>query len=78
MKDMVKEVLSELSEKQIKRIKNTSKEYIYFHVSVFNAGCVVRVKCSNLYKDINSNTWNGCDFMLESWDAVECLNKLNK
>jgi hypothetical protein len=28
MKDMVKAVLCELSEKQIKRIKNTSKEYV--------------------------------------------------
>lgn len=75
---MLEAVLCELSEKQIKRIKNTSKEYIYFHVSVFNAGCVVRVKCSNTYKEFNPNTWNGYDFLLESWDAVECLNKLNK
>lgn len=78
MKDMLKAVLCELSEKQIKRIKNTSKEYVYFHVSVFNAGCVVRVKCSNIYKEFNPNTWNGYNFMLESWDAIECLNQLNK
>lgn len=78
MKDIVKAVLSELSEKQIKRIKNTSKEYIYFHVSVCNAGFNITIKCSNVYKDINPNTWNGYDFVLESWDAVECLNELNK
>lgn len=77
MKDMVKAVLCELSEKQIKRIKNTSKEYVYFHVLVFNVGTVIRIKCSNIHKDINPNTWNGYDFILESWDAVECLNKLN-
>lgn len=78
MKDMVKSVLCELSEKQIKRIKNTSKEYIYFYVSVVNAGCVVRVKYSNIYKMFNPNTWNGYDFILESWDAVEWLKQLNK
>lgn len=74
MKDMVKAVLCELSEKQIRRIKNTSKEYIYFHVSMFNAGCVIRVKCSNIYKEFNPNAWNGYDFILESLDAVKCLN----
>lgn len=78
MKAMLKAVLCELSEKQIKRIKNTSKEYVYFHVSVFSAGLRVIVKCSNIYKEFNPNTWNGYDFMLESWDAVECLNQLNK
>lgn len=78
MKGMLKAVLCELSEKQIKRIKNTNKEYVYFHVSVSNMGCVVRVKCSNVYKEFNPNTWNGYDFILESWDAINCLNQLNK
>lgn len=78
MYDHVKAVLNELSEKQIKRIKNTSKEFIIFEVSVFNAGAVVRIKCTNNYKPINENTWNGYDFWLESNDAVDCLKQLGK
>ena len=78
MIDYVAMVLNELSEKQIKRIKNTSKEFIFFDVSVFNAGAVVRIKCTNNYKPINENTWNGYDFWLESENARECLNQLGK
>ena len=78
MNENVKAVLNELSEKQIKRIKNTSKEFIFFDVSVFNVGAVVRIKCTNNYKPINKNTWNGYDFWLESKDAADCLKRLGK
>lgn len=78
MNNQVKAVLNELSEKQIKRIKNTSKEFIFFDVSVFNVGTVVRIKCTNNYKPINKKIWNGYDFWLEYNDAANCLRLLGK
>lgn len=78
MKDFIKSVLCELSEKQINRIKNTNKEFIFFDISVFNAGAVIRIKCTNKYKQINENNWNGYDFILESGDAVQCLKEIGK
>ena len=78
MNNLAIAVLCELSEKQIKRIKNTSKEFIFFSVSVFNVGAVVRIRCTNNYKPINKNTWNGYDFWLESKDAANCLELLGK
>lgn len=74
MNEIVKNVLLSLNEKQIKRIKNTNKEYIYFYVSVFNAGSRVRLKCSDTYKNIPQNGYN---FVLESTDANRCLTLLN-
>ena len=63
----LKDAIELLSTKQIRRIKNTGKEYVIFRISVFNAGVTVRLICTNTYKDIcNSRTYNGYDFIADS------------
>ena len=59
-------IISELSEKQIKRLLNTNKAYLYFKISVFNVGANITVICTDNYKDISNKTWNGYDFCTEN------------
>lgn len=76
MREHVKFVLELLSEQQIKQIKTTDKEYIEFHVSVFNAGTVVNIKRTN---KLNINICkDGYSFVLESTDVNDCLLQLGK
>lgn len=44
----------------------SNKEYVLFNISVFNAGVSISIKCTNIYKEINPNTWNGYDFICEN------------
>lgn len=76
MKRWIEVVLEQLSIQQIRRIKSTDKEFIEFHVSVFNTGSVVSIKCTNI---CNTNLGkDGLSFVLESTDANNCLLQLEK
>lgn len=76
MRYYVQSVLEQLSIAQIRRIKLTDKEFIEFHVSVFNTGSVVSIKCTNI---CNTNLGkDGLSFVLESTDANDCLLQLEK
>jgi hypothetical protein len=55
-------VLTGTSVKDLLRAANSDKEYLSFDISVFNVGAVIRVKCTDNYKEINPQTWNGYDF----------------
>jgi hypothetical protein len=48
------------------RAFNSSKEYLFFDISVFNVGVNINIICTNRYKEINQNTWNGYDFIIEN------------
>lgn len=48
------------------RAFNSSKEYLFFNISVFNSGVCINIKCTKHYKNINRNTWNGYDFIIEN------------
>ncbi|HEY6143698.1 MAG TPA: hypothetical protein VIV55_09840 [Flavobacterium sp.] len=51
---------------ELLRAYNSNKEYLFFDISVFNAGASIHIKCTDNYKEINRNTWNGYDFILEN------------
>lgn len=59
-------ILSACNIKDLKRALNSDKEYLFFKVSVFNAGVSVQVKCTDIFKSINGNTWNGYDCIFEN------------
>jgi hypothetical protein len=48
------------------RAYKSEKEYLYFNVSVFNVGASIFIKCTNNFKEINPNKWNGYDFIIEN------------
>ena len=48
------------------RAYNSDKAYLFFSISVFNAGVVVRIKCTDAFKQPHPNHWNGYDFIIEN------------
>lgn len=48
------------------RAFNSNKSYLFFDISVFNVGVVINIKCTDIFKEINQNTWNGYDFIIEN------------
>ena len=64
-------VLSETNTKDLLRAINSNKEYLFFDISVFNAGAVINIKCTDIYKEINPNTWNGYDFIIENDETTK-------
>jgi hypothetical protein len=59
-------IISELSNKQLNRLLNTNKAYLYFKISVFNVGANIQIFCTDNYKHISNRTWNGYDFCTEN------------
>lgn len=59
-------ILSETSTKELLRAIKSNKSYCYFKISVFNAGTSINVVNTDTYKEINQNTWNGYDFIIEN------------
>lgn len=51
---------------ELLRAINSAKSYLYFDISVFNIGASINIKCTDTYKEINRNTWNGYDFIIEN------------
>ena len=58
--------LSTLSIKDLNRLLNTDKCYLHFKISVSNSGMNTKVNCTDTFKQINRNTWNGYDFFIEN------------
>lgn len=56
--------LKETPIKELLRAVNSQKEYLFFDISMFNVGASISIKCTDIYKDINPNTWNGYDFLI--------------
>ena len=58
--------LKETPTNELLRAYFSNKEYLYFNISVFNVGAAIWIKCTDIYKEINYNTWNGYDFIHEN------------
>ena len=58
--------LSQTPVKELLRSLNSDKEYLFFNISIFNAGASIFIKCTDTYKEINHRTWNGYDFIIEN------------
>jgi hypothetical protein len=66
-------IISEMSTKKLKRLYNSQKSYFHFKISVFNVGAVINAVCTDRYKEINRNTWNGYDFVCENDDLIHYI-----
>jgi len=64
-------ILSETPVKELKRALNSTKEYLYFDISVFNVGALIKIICTDRFKHINPNTWNGYNFIIENDDTTK-------
>lgn len=52
-------LLSEANTNDLIRSYFTDKQYMYIECNVFNAGCAVFIKCTDIEKPINYGNWNG-------------------
>lgn len=50
-------------------------EYVTFHISVFNAGSVVRISFTNDPEEFDPETWNGYDVNITVSDTVTLLDR---
>ena len=66
-------IVSETPTKELKRALNSVKDYLFFDISVFNVGACISIKCTNIYKEINPNTWNGYDFTTANDELVKYI-----
>ena len=66
-------VVKLLTEKDKKRIQNTSKEYCVLEIHTFNVGSVVTIKLTNNY-DRYSNVGNLGNCILECYEIREILD----
>lgn len=74
MRQYVEAVLRELTNEQKNSIRETDKEYVVFRVSVFNTGANIKLEFTNDMPMLSDEDYN--DFILESQNAVNCLNQL--
>jgi len=58
--------MSETPIAELLRALNSEKEYLFFDISMFNVGASINIVCTNVYRQINQNTWNGYDFLIEN------------
>ena len=66
-------IISQLTTKQLLKLYKSQKYYFFFDISVFNVGTVINPICTNRYKEINPNTWNGYDFCTENDDLIHYI-----
>lgn len=66
------DVCKMIKEKDKKRIKNSNKEYIVLHLSVFNVGSVVDIRLTNDY-DRYKNVSNNGDCILQIEEVLKEL-----
>lgn len=58
-------IFKECNTKDLKRVLRSNKAYLKIKISVFNVGTVVKLSCTDTFKEINYNTWNGYDSIHE-------------
>ncbi len=71
----LEKLISELTVKQVKRIKNSDKEYIVFDVMITNAIFRVDVICTNNYEKYQNIAEDGYSCILENnFDLINMLD----
>lgn len=77
--DYIEGLMRSLTPDQIAQIRAhydaADAEYIFFSVSVFNAGAVIKLTFGNDIVELDPDTWNGYDCNMELSGAVELLDK---
>jgi len=59
-------ILENANVNDLLRAVNSTKEYLYFDISVFNVGASIFIKCTDTFKEPSARTWNGYDFIIEN------------
>ena len=68
-KEIIMATIEAMDNKQRNRILNTNKEYVRVECSIFNAGVIVDVKCTDKLSGVHNS--NGYNYIVEA----DCLKK---
>jgi hypothetical protein len=78
-KEYLREVISNINERDLKRILNSSKEFILFDVSIFNTGFIVRVHLTNDISKCTRTIRDGHSFYLQNIpEELEFIKKIKE
>lgn len=75
-KEIIEATISEMDDKQRSRIVNTTKEYVIVRCSIFNAGAIIRVKCTNTFVNVRNN--NGYNYIIDSANMIRYVRSYIK
>lgn len=67
-KEIIEATISEMDDKQINKILKTKREYVIVRCSIFNAGAIVDVKCTDRYRNVRVG--NGYNYIIESANMI--------
>lgn len=65
-----------MDDSQRNRILNTKKEYVRVKCSIFNAGAIVDVTCTNKYRDMHVGS--GYNYIIESANMIRYVRSYIK
>ena len=74
-RENLKEVVNSLSDKDKKRVLNSSKEYAVLYLHVFNVGSYVTVRLTNDYSRYKNVSYNG-DAILYTEEVQDLIKDL--
>lgn len=75
-KEIIEATISEMDDKQINKILKTKREYVIVRCSVFNAGAIINVKCTD--KFVNIHKKSDYDYIIDSAYMVRCVRSYIK
>lgn len=68
--------IEEMDDSQRNRILNTKKEYVRVKCSIFNAGAIVDVKCTDTFKNVRAGS--GYNYIIESANMIRYVRSYIK
>lgn len=75
-KEIIMATIEAMDDKQRNRILNTNKEYVRVKCSIFNAGAIVNVTCTNTYKNVRVGS--GYNYIIESANMIRYVRSYIK
>lgn len=78
--NIFKETIDNMSASDIMQLANAAsegKEYLLVDISVFNVGAIFNFKYSNEYPEIDEETWNGYDYVIDVDSFVKEMEQVD-
>lgn len=75
-KEIIEATIEEMDDKQRNRILKTNKAYVRVKCSIFNAGAIVDVKCTDTFRNVRARS--EYDYMIESSDMIKYVRSYIK
>lgn len=75
-KEIIMATIEEMDDKQRNRILKTNKAYVRVKCSIFNAGAIVDVKCTDTFRNVRVGS--GYNYIIESANMIRYVRSYIK